>query len=329
MLRASRVPTLLIVVVLLAVACSSGGGSTGELGGGVNVPDAVKNLPRTWSKAAVARIRDLAKGLQAIDPEACSDFTVMPVPDYGGVLLSLQTATVIPETIGACSVGAEDESVEIVVFAKRADRDRFIEERRERLCTVAKRQGIRFPGLRFVSGKDWSVQTDSQTVALDVADALGGKYRLAACGDPKGLDWDPASVKRLRALADRMNTAGYACAFAFDDKDLTKATPHYQQVGLPGALGSCEADFGPDRAPTFGLVGFSPDTTPAEKFLPAELAELCSGGADVRIVRGDGWAAFVVTESTAQLVATALGGSVDPMTCPPRPAAATPGSPAP
>ena len=163
------------------------------------------------------------------------------------------------------------------------------------------------------------MQTDTQAVALDITGVLGGKYKIAACTGTAGLDWDHASVQRLRALAARMNTVGYACDFVFDDKDMTRQEPHYRQVGLPGALGSCEADFGPDRSPTFGLVGFSADATPAEKFLPGELAQLCSGGADVRVVRGDGWAAFVVTESTAQLVAAALDGAVDPMTCPPRP----------
>lgn len=325
MLRASRLPVLLVVVAMLAVACSSGGGSTAEPSGGVNVPDAVKNLPRKWSPKAVARIRALASALGAIGPDACADFTVMPTPDYGGVLLSLQTATEIPETLGPCTVG--DEGVEIAVFKGPASRDRFIEERRDRLCTLAKRRKIPLPGLRFAVGKDWSAQVDTQGVAIDVIGVLGGTYKLAKCpGAGSGVDWDPASVTRLRALAARLTVAGYACDFAFDDKDLTKEQPHYIEIGLPGALGSCEADFGPDRSPTFGLVGFSADSTPAEKFLPAELAELCSGGADVRVVRGDGWAAFVVTESIAQLVAAALDGAIDPMTCPPRPPASTPGS---
>jgi hypothetical protein len=278
------------------------------------VPDVVDELPDEWAPAAIDRMEALAADLAAAEPPMCADLGVMKVSDYAIGLTYLQTATEIPETIGSCTGG--DENLELVVFADAQRRDAFIEERRSIICRLATNRKVDLPGLRFAVGEDWSIQTDTQTVALDIIDVLGGEYRMEACGEVEDPDWDPASVDRIRALAARLDESGRACDFLVDDKDLLRTERHYQDIGLPGALGSCEADFGPTLPPTFGLAGFSDDTTPADEFIAGELAELCSAGADVRVVRGEGWAAFVVGPAVAEIVATALDGTALPPDCP-------------
>lgn len=299
---------LLAVVTLAASACSSSGGS-----GAVTVPDAVDRVPKEWSAGAVTDIQDLAERLAAVRAGECGDFKLMPTADFANTIVSMQIATVIPRAVGACTIGGEN--VEIVLFKSTADRDRFVDERRERICTIAARQKLGLPGLRFVKGDGFTLQPDSQTVALDMIEVVGGKYDLASCPGQQAGDWDRASVQQVRALAAKLDAAGHACDLVIEDKDLSRRTPHYIEVGLPGVLASCDVDLGDGTAPTLGLVGFESGGLAAGTFLPRELAELCKGGADVRVVRGDGWAGLVAGEAAATEIAETLGGTVDALDC--------------
>ena len=233
------------------------------------------------------------------------------------MLTTLQKAKVVPEAIGSCTAG--EENLELVIFKDNKHRDAFIEERRWILCSLSRQKKIGFPGLRFAVGNSWTIQPDSQTVALDIAETLDGTYKVAPCPEVADVDWDRGAVDTIRALAKKLNEAGYKCPFAVDDKDLARHEKRYVEIGLPGALGSCDADFGRLGAPTFGLAGFAPGSTPAEKYIPNQLEELCSGGADVRSVRGRSWVAFVVGEKIARVVAKVLDGELSPTRCPPLP----------
>ncbi len=305
-----RRSSLILVAVVVLGACDPSSPSQ------KTVPDVVDDVPDDWAPEARARINDLAADLSETRDGLCTDYTVMSADDYRLGLFTQQHARYIPRAVALCSVasssggtGGDAENVEIVLHDSSERRDEFIDERSAGLCDLSQRNEIGLPALRFAVGDDWSVQTDSQAVAIEIGGALGGAYRVKPCGDVTDPDWDVDAVARLDALANRVETAGIDCAFAVGDKDLLRLQRHYAEIGLPGALGSCDATYGDAGSSVLGFVAYADDATPRDQFLLSEFDELCSGGADVRIVAGDGWDLLAVTGPHAELVATATGGS--------------------
>ncbi len=298
-----------VATMALTVACDNGGPTP------VTVPDIVTEVPEEWSPAAVARLQNLGRELAAARDGFCTNLGVTSPSDYRLSLTTQQRAVQIPLTLGSCSIETlgdlgqgELENIEIVVFEGPSERDAFIEERVDIICTLAKDTDLGLPALRFAIGDDWSIQTDTQTSAIDVADVLRGAYRLEPCGPVEQPDWDPASMLVLQGLAEDLTQAGVGCTFAIADKDIVRLERHYAEIGLPGALASCDADFGEAGISTLGFVAYSDDTTGRDEFLPAEFETLCSGGADVRIVAGDGWDLFTVGPGATAKAAAATGG---------------------
>ncbi len=319
----SRLRIVLIAAIVSVAGVACGGSDepkVDEHGNLVNptAPDRVEDVPDEWDPAEVDRLETLAEQIAAGPAGICTNTALMTTTDFVNVLFTLQRAEVIPTAIGSCTV-VGDESIELAVFVDDADRDAYIGERHDIICARAKAQNVDLPGLRFVIGDRWSAQVDTSATAIDVTDAVGGEYRLVTCGDRERADWDATALRTIRDLGRALDAAGYPCDFQIDDIDIIGLERHYVEIGLPGALGSCtteEATFGPDLPPTFGLAGFADGFTPADEFIPAEVAELCSGGADVRVVEGDGWAAFVVGPEVVSIVIDALGGAERPTTCP-------------
>ncbi len=311
--RRQRLVLVTVALCVIATAC----GSDKPKATGATAPPVVKDVPKQWSAQGIQDLKDLAGRLAKSDAKFCADLGITSTDDYRLSLTTLQKAKEIPESIGSCTAG--EESLEIAIFSDNKHRDTFIEERRWILCSLSRQRNVGFPGLRFAVGDSWTIQPDSQTVALDIAEVLDGDYKVAPCPEVKDTDWDRGAVDTIRDLAKKLNAAGYKCPFAVDDKDLARNERRYVEIGLPGALGSCDADFGALGAPTFGLVAFAQGSTPADVFIPNQLQELCSGGADVRHIRGSNWVAFVVGEKIADVVADVLDGKVSETRCPPLP----------
>jgi hypothetical protein len=310
----SRLTRAAAVVCAVVVGVSLAGCSSDSASGPV-IPEVTKELPEAWDPAAVKELADLAAQLAAARGGMCADFSDMPMEQYRNALVSLQTATSIPGAIGSCTVSAEsDEIFELTAFADKKARDAFVEERRSIICGRKQARLVKLPGLRFVLGPNWTIQTDNQTTALDVAATLGGTYRMARCDGIGNGDWDADALRRIHEVTARMTAAGIPCVLDVTGRDRMRLQPHYQQVGLPGAIGTCTARFSVGSA-LVPVVGFAPGTESAEDFLPEEQAYRCTTLPSDTIVRGDGWAAFV-PEPVAQELADATGGRVDPRTCP-------------
>jgi hypothetical protein len=287
----TRLRAVFIAVALTIVSAACGGSDepkVDEHGNLVNptAPDRVEDIPDDWDPAEVERLQTLAADVVAGPAGICTDVALMTTTDFANVLFTLQRAEVIPTAIGSCTV-VGDESIELAVFVDDRDRDAYVAERHDIICARAVAQN---------------------------------EYRFVRCGDDtKQVDWDPDALRRIRDLGRALDEAGYPCDFQIEDIDIIGLERHYVEIGLPGALGSCtteEATFGPDLAPTFGMAGFANGFTPADEFIPAEVAELCSAGADVRVVEGEGWAAFVVGPGVVSIVMEVLGGAERPTKCP-------------
>jgi hypothetical protein len=296
-----------VAAVVLAAGCSSASTPSPS--------EMMKRVPKTWSPAAAAKLEGLAGRLQPSPVAGCTDYALTEPSVYAATFVTLQKATVVPRAVGTCT--AENENLELVLFKDSKQRDTFIEERRTLICRVAAQKKVKFPGLRFAVGKDWSVQPDSQAVAIDLARQMKGTYRLAACDGIKQPDWNAAALDRIGGVATRLTDAGYRCDFEPSDRDLLRALPHYQQIGLAGALGACKSAFTALGSPTTALIGFTKGADEEKTFLPKEFEYTCKSLPNLRVVRGDGWAVFVSGQAAAEAAAKALGATVDPRTCPP------------
>ena len=275
---------MVLVLAFGLPACSSGGTSN------------------TWAPAGVKVVDGLGRRLRAAFPSDCADFGISGRANY--VANSRLVQAPLPNAVGECTVLTE--TTEIASFDTPAHRDAFVETRAKVLCARAAAGKVGLPGLRWVVGDSWSIQPDSEGVALRLAAALHATYRLTACPGVSHADWEPAAVTRATALAHALVDAHLGCAdLQFQDRDLLSTAPQLAG-GLPAAYGRCSVGDNPN----VDIAVFSPTSRSIGSWVPLDLkVTYCpSAPNSVAVVDGD-WAAFTTDPAIATKVQATLGGS--------------------
>ena len=116
-----------------------------------------------------------------------------------------------------------------------------------------------FPGLPFVAGGTWSIQSDGEPGGRRAAAVLGGRYHFERCPGIGPVGWKDAPAKALNDLAGKLSAGGLGCAdFLLADRNSLVPLPAYQAgaSGLPAALGNPLRRWAASRA---SLSGESPE----------------------------------------------------------------------
>ena len=299
------------VVLLVVFAACNGSGSTGT---------PVPVIPTKWNPAAIKQVEDVGRRLHATGADVCADLSFFPPRQYG--VASIRAGRPLPAAAGNCQAFSED--LEITAFPSRAARDAFFTRYTASLCrlTVNNNKNNKnaaksapFPGLPFVTGGTWSIQSDGEPGGRRAAAVLGGRYHFERCPGIGPVGWKDAPAKALNDLAGKLSAGGLGCAdFLLADRNSLVPLPAYQAgaSGLPAALGRCT--IGGGIAGGGQLVAFA-SAAQRDRFETAELATRCLQSKQA-LVTGDDWAIFLSTPELARQVAATTGGSVKASACP-------------
>jgi hypothetical protein len=296
-----RVAGVLLAAVTVLAACSHGGGGVTA----PTIPPASAD-PSGWSKTSVAAVHALADQIGKRVPGGCTEFAIANRAAYIKGLK--RVGKPIPDAVGKCTALTED--LEISMFPSAAVRDDFVDNRRNKICEISKRNNVGLPGLYWVVGGNWSIQPDSEGVGRRVANAIHAKYEATGCtGTNPG--WDPTAVTTLEQTASELHAKHEGCAdMQLQDRDLVAKTVPYNQIGTPAAQANC-------TLPGGATIVLSAYNTPADKtaeLIKGELSRECVQS-NTRIVRIGNVAMFAGAGSTADSLKNAIGGSLSPMDC--------------
>lgn len=231
----------------------------------------------------------------------------------------------------ALCVVADEETVEISVFAGSDERAAYVDDRTTTLCRIAldpkgDREPVKgFPGLRFAVGPDWAVQVDLQDTGRSVAEALDGTYEGRPCeGDTS--DWEAGALDTALERLGRLEPADCPDPYV-TNRDVARMQ-EYNERTPPAAAVSCAPVGTKVHLMEFGAAVDDP-----AEYLRTTAEFWCLSGSVTTTVLGDTWGA-VVTDSDDRLatrVVDALGGRAQPLDCPPAStgsaATSTPSSP--
>jgi hypothetical protein len=279
-----RLISTVVALALVAAACGSSS----------------PKVSATWDPKAAAAVQANGTRLQQAFHGQCADLAQLPRVTY----VRSSTLTHLPVPLAAAACTTLGDNVEISEFADAKLRDQFISRRATVLCARANKSHLALPGLRWVVGGTWSMQPDTENVGLKIAKALNATYRTTNCPH-QSADWDLNDVGNVNGLAAALKKAGLGCSnFALNDRDLMVGNPHYQQIGFPGAYGTCTVKGGGTA-----LVGsFRNGTVPLAAFLGAEQSYQCSASKDSRVVLGSDWIVYLNHNQNVDAIARALGG---------------------
>jgi hypothetical protein len=130
-----------------------------------------------WDAAASAKVRALAKDLEARFPGECADAALLDRTVY--VESAGKIGSPVPLAAGNCTVLGED--VETSVFADANHRSDFVNRRTDILCTHAAASKADLPGLQWVVAGEWSMQPDSAAAGRRVARAMRASSTFMRC----------------------------------------------------------------------------------------------------------------------------------------------------
>jgi hypothetical protein len=307
MLRRSTSPSARVLGAALGAlaalaaltACSSSSGAPSVAPGSADATG--------WNKDSVAALRAVGHKIAAGLPGQCTKLGVPRRITYIGGLK--RVGAPYPDAVGNCD--ALTEALEISMFPNNAVRDKFVENRVEKICAISREKNVGLPGLYWVVGDNYSVQPDSEGVARRVAHVLNATYRATGCnGTNPG--WNPASVALLDQTASKLETNKQGCAdIEVQDRDLISHTPPYNVIGTAGAEALCTLKSGA----TVVLTAYDTPADKTNQLLQAELDRQCGGAQTTRIVRVGDVAIFASTPAVASQVADAVGGSLSPLVC--------------
>jgi hypothetical protein len=294
-----RRQTALLVAFVVGAAtvtasCSSGSGKSD--------PAADRS---TWDSAASAQLQNLATRIAKALPQQCSKLVLVDAElEIKGI--NKLGDTVIPKSMGSCSVLGEDD--EFAMFADPGTRDTWVAERSRLLCDKSEKAKVGFPGLHWVVGGNWSAVTDTEGAARLFARRIGGKYKGTPCPG-KVLDWNPGAVAQAEAIAVKIDAAGLGCSdFIVDDLEAAQRDQLIIKVGVPATLGHCSAKVAADGS--FLIVATRPKSVSLEKFVAAEMGVACPQAPSFAGVVGSDWAVFSTRDVVARRVARVTGGKV-------------------
>jgi hypothetical protein len=297
-----------VVVVVLAIAlviagCSSDGGSDAA-----PLPQLTR---KDWTPAGLATARATVGAITQGLPGQCTD---AGVSDFSALASNMQMvhSTIEPTAQMTCNVN--DEVVEISVFATTRDRDRFVDDRSNGLCRLAKAQAEKhksrfvFPGLRWDLGAgNVTVQPDSESLARRLSLATGGRYDGRSCPGSITSNWDTTAINAVDALAKRI---GHGCDFVdLVPRESLDRSNKLTDTQLPAAYGSCSFD-----GSTIQIVTFSRSTPQVKTFIDQRVRQACAG--DPAAGRIDGNKFTVVAAGTvAERVHATVGASLPLRAC--------------
>jgi hypothetical protein len=304
MVRKWSVVAGLVVVALVIAGCDSGGGST-----------ALPKLDRKdWTTAGLAAANETAAKVTQAMPGQCAD----PGPnDFSLFPLSMKQfhSTVVPTGQVLCDVNGE--TVEISAFATAGQRDRYVSDRSNGICTRAKEQAekhkqpLGFPGLRWdVGAGNVVLQPDSQNLANRLAEITGGRYVPRACATKITMDWDAGAVRAADALSARIAATGKGCdTVSLLGRDTLMQSRLLTNEQLPAAVAQCEFAGSPIE-----IITYSRSTPDVKKFVARRVTASCK--ADPALGRIDGEGFTVLAGGTiAEQVPAATGGTLAATTC--------------
>ncbi len=221
--------------------------------------------PRSeWTEPGLAENVGIKNEMASAFPGTCEDYGAADFAKFKHSQKIIDSS-VVPTAQGTCT--AFEETLEISTFASDSDRDRFIKDRAEAICEKSKEQNIGLPGLRWTIGDRFSIQPDTQAVAMMIAEAVGGEYLGTPCDEAVVFDWDPAGIESIRIVAEKLEAAGHGCSrFALDDRDALLTSKSFKAIGFPAVMATCSAAEG-DASPTIRLIGFVPEGLDSETYL--------------------------------------------------------------
>lgn len=251
------------------------------------------------------RLTAIAGELAAKAPGTCTDMKPYPEAEYfqTRVIYDLIRA----QAAGECSGFAQ--ALEITVLQNTSERDRYVLEFNNFICSQSRKVKVGTPGLPWVLGTDYTIRPDDDAGARKAAKALGLEYRFTACPGVEHPNWTERSVNAAEALGTRITTAlpGECADFELADYDLTRNEPQIRRLGIPPGMGLCTIGTQPAVLAAFA-ESFE---IPKDTFIPAEYSVLCSKGQPVQVVAGKDWAVFTAASMpVVRALSKALDGAV-------------------
>ena len=265
---------------------------------------------KDWTPAGITAAAAAAAKIERAVPGECKD----PAPnDFSQFPISLKrfNSKVVPLGQSLCNV--HDETVEISVFATAKERDRYIDDRSKGICKAATeiaqdaKKPLVFAGLRWVAGDgNLAVQPDSETLAMKIRDAVGGRYIASPCAKGVTSDWDPPSVRAAFGLGAEIPQC---TNLELTPRESLMRTRLLTNAQLPAALASCAL-----QGTRVTIVTFSQRTKYVDNFTHDQITKACGADPAVGRIDCDGYV-IIVDGTKAESVATALSGKLAETAC--------------
>lgn len=296
-----------LVAVALVAGCSGGSGKDAK-----STTTTAKTTGTTvspnWDKAATATVKALAAKVTAALPGQCKDLAQVSRVDYA------KTAAIVKLglPLAAFDCTTNGEVIEFSVLPGAKERTAWVQQRSDRLCARAKKAKFELAGLHFAAGGAWAVQPDTEGLARRLATILGGSYVVKACPGVTVVDWEPAAVAHIEAIARQLATDSRIQCTGFQLVDRVQLThnPSYANR-LPAAYGKCT---GPGGA-SIWIAAFSAKSAQRDPFIAGETKYVCGGFTNVQAVQGDDWAIVATQPQIAARAAVVAGGTTLPLAC--------------